>query len=278
MRDGAAMGRLLRHLLCGVVALAALPASAGEPACSQDDAHERAACALEAAAATVLCDEAPAAVARRSARQLARAGRLVRRAGAAARPVQAARLLAASDRRLLGADRRVRRAAERGRLVEGCAADARAELARLRGLVTVLAADGAALPGLPPYVAGFEQWLRLNAAPLPVRPGDPHRGLKDVFVNRTRAELAPDGEQRFPYPNGSIVVKASTRPGEDFVWLVAIMRKRAGSDPAHGNWAFVEFTRQRAGERFEVAARDAVCWGCHADVGRASDWVFTLLE
>jgi DNA-binding transcriptional regulator PaaX len=56
------------------------------------------------------------------------------------------------------------------------------------------------------------------------------------------------------------------------------MRKRAGSDPAHGNWEFVEYTRQGADDRFAVAARDGVCWSCHGDVRDGSDWVFTLLE
>jgi len=269
---------MLRSVLCAVVALAALPASAGEVGCAQDDAHERAACELEGAAATLLCEEAPAGLVRRSARQLTGAGRLVRRAGATSAAVKGARLLAKGDRRLGGTDRRVQRLAARGRLPASCAAEARAELARLRGLVTALAGANTALPGLPADVAGFERWLRLNATPLPVRPGDPHRGVKDVFVNRSRDQIAPGGAQRFPYPDGSIVVKASTRPGEDFVWLVAIMRKRAGSDPAHGNWQFVEYTRPGAGDRFTVLARDGVCWGCHGDVRAASDWVFTTLE
>jgi hypothetical protein len=72
-------------------------------------------------------------------------------------------------------------------------------------------------------------------------------------------------------------VKAALSPGRDWIALVAVMRKRAGSDPAHGDWTFVEFTRDSPAGRFRVIARDGVCWSCHAQA-RASDWVFTPLD
>lgn len=133
------------------------------------------------------------------------------------------------------------------------------------------------LPGLPADVGGFEGWLRLNAQPIPPRPSDPHNGTKLVFVNQARGTIAPGGQQRFPYPDGSIVVKAATRPGRDFIGLFAIMRKRAGQDPAHGDWEFVEYVRSSASEQFFLAARDAVCWNCHA-AAASVDWVFTPLD
>ena len=136
----------------------------------------------------------------------------------------------------------------------------------------------AALPGLPDDVAGYTQWLKLNAAPIPpAQGGDPHNGTKNVYVNKTREDIAPNGEQQFPYPDGSIVVKEANRPGKDFVGLIAIMRKKAGVDPDHNDWEFIEYVRNASDAEFRVIAKDGVCWGCHAQV-EDIDYVFTELE
>lgn len=135
-----------------------------------------------------------------------------------------------------------------------------------------------ALPGLPEDVAGYEKWLKLNAEPIPpVAGGDPHNGTKNVYVNQTRDTIAPDGEQQFPYPDGSIVVKEAYRPNKDYVGLIAIMRKVAGSDPDHNDWKFIEYTRNDPDAEFKVIAADGICWGCHARV-EDIDYVFTELD
>ncbi|RKU10376.1 hypothetical protein C6503_19895 [Candidatus Poribacteria bacterium] len=135
-----------------------------------------------------------------------------------------------------------------------------------------------ALPGLPDDVAGYTQWLKLNAEPIPPVPdGDPHNGNKNVYVNKTREDIAPNGEQQFPYPDGSIVVKEAFRPGKDFVGLIAIMRKKAGVDPDHNDWEFIEYVRNAPDAEFRVIAKDGVCWGCHSDV-EDIDYVFTELD
>lgn len=134
------------------------------------------------------------------------------------------------------------------------------------------------LPGLPDDVAGYTQWLKLNADPIPPAPGgDPHNGTKNVYVNKTREDIAPNGEQQFPYPDGSIVVKEANRPGKDYVGLIAIMRKKAGVDPDHNDWEFIEYVRNAPDAEFSVIARDGVCWGCHARV-EDIDYVFTELD
>ncbi len=134
------------------------------------------------------------------------------------------------------------------------------------------------LPGLPEDVAGYTQWLKLNAEPIPPVPGgDPHNGTKNVYVNKTREAIAPHGEQQFPYPDGSIVVKEAYRPGKDYVGLVAIMRKKANVDPDHNDWEFIEYTRNAADADFSVIAKDGVCWGCHTQA-EDIDYVFTELE
>ena len=135
-----------------------------------------------------------------------------------------------------------------------------------------------ALPGLPDDVAGYTQWLKLNAEPIPpVAGGDPHNGTKNVYVNQTREDIAPNGEQQFPYPDGSIVIKEADRPGKNYVGLIAIMRKKAGVDPDHNDWEFIEYVRNAPDAEFSVIAKDGVCWGCHARV-EDIDYVFTELE
>ena len=135
-----------------------------------------------------------------------------------------------------------------------------------------------ALPGLPEYVAGYETWLKLNSEPIPPVPGgDPHNGTKNVYVNKDRDTIAPNGEQIFPYPDGSIVVKEATRPGKDYIGLIAIMRKVEGSNPEHNDWEFIEYTRSEQEADFTVLASGRICWGCHSGV-KDKDYVFTELD
>ncbi|MDA1192388.1 MAG: cytochrome P460 family protein, partial [Candidatus Poribacteria bacterium] len=133
------------------------------------------------------------------------------------------------------------------------------------------------LPGLPDYTAGYTTWLRMNAKPIPPTAADPHNGTKNVYVNQERAAIAPNNRQEFPYPDGSILVKESTRQGQDFIWLFAIMRKVKGSDPAHGDWEYTEYIRIEANADFRLASRDGICWGCHFGAA-GSDWSFTTLD
>ncbi len=134
------------------------------------------------------------------------------------------------------------------------------------------------LPGLPEDVTGYERWLKLNAEPIPpVAGADPHNGNKNVYVNQTRDTIAPDDVQQFPYPDGSIVVKEAFRPNKDYVGLIAIMRKVAGSDPDHNDWEFIEYTRNAPDDEFSVIASGRICWNCHAQV-EDKDYVFTELD
>ena len=134
-----------------------------------------------------------------------------------------------------------------------------------------------ALPGLPVDITGYNQWLKLNAEPIPpVAGGDPHRGTKDVYVNQARDVIAPGGRQRFPYPDGSIVVKES-RADSGFIRVVAIMRKKAGSNPAGNDWEYEEYIRRDADSPFPNPLTGAFCGGCHSRAAN-TDYVFTVLE
>jgi len=133
------------------------------------------------------------------------------------------------------------------------------------------------LPGLPVDTAGYERWLRLNAEPIPPRAADPHNGTKNVYTNQRRNVIAPGGKQVFPYPDGTIIVKDATRPGRDFIGLVAVMWKVKGIDPAHGDWRFIEYVRDAADQPFREIAWGATCWGCHSGAVD-TDWAFTRLD
>jgi hypothetical protein len=143
----------------------------------------------------------------------------------------------------------------------------------------------APLPGLPADTGGYRDWDRLNSVPIPPDSPDSrnigfdaHRSVKNVHVNVGRDSLTrADGSQRLPYPDGTILVKEGRTDGT--VTLIAIMRKITGVDPEHGDWEFVEYTRDSADESFSTSAslRDGTCWGCHASVAN-DDWVFTALE
>lgn len=137
--------------------------------------------------------------------------------------------------------------------------------------------DARALPGLPGYTAGFEGWLRLNKRPIPPRSSDPHFGTKNVYINRTRAQLAPRGRQRYPYPYGSVVVKSAKRPGQTYVSLVAVMRKTRGANRAHNDWVMVEFARSSPRASFRRLAAGSICTSCHMQA-RRRDYVFTPLQ
>lgn len=134
----------------------------------------------------------------------------------------------------------------------------------------------ARLPGLPAVTAGFMGWDRLNRAPIPPdspqarRVGvDAHRGVKNVYVRVPGAGRPAGG----PFPAGTVIVKAA---GEDPLrpTLVAVMRKVAGADPAHGDWRFAEYTRPAPGTPFGSPLSGEVCWSCHA-IAAGTDWVFT---
>lgn len=123
-----------------------------------------------------------------------------------------------------------------------------------------------ALPGLPGWTAGYREWMRLNADPIPPRDSDPHLGTKQVYASRQRLRNA--------YPPGTVIVKEARRPGADFVGLVAGMRKVPGRNPDHNDWVFVEWTRESRDAPFTELARGAVCESCHSGVA-GQDYVFT---
>ena len=130
-----------------------------------------------------------------------------------------------------------------------------------------VAPEPEAPPGAPKFIAGYRDWPKLNDQPIGPRDSDPHLGTQNVYASEVQRS---NGR----FPNGTVVVKEASRPGKDFIGLLAVMRKQKGADPEHNDWVFVEYTREGANEPFSELARGVVCWSCH--VGAAeSDYVFT---
>ena len=122
-----------------------------------------------------------------------------------------------------------------------------------------------ALPGLPPYTAGYTSWTKINRAP--IRGGSPaHNGTKNVYASRRKAGA------RYPY--GTVIVKEGFRPGQRAPYLIAVMRKIRGASPRNNDWVMIEWTRPGATGRFSELARGQICYGCHVGA-RTNDYVFT---
>lgn len=126
---------------------------------------------------------------------------------------------------------------------------------------------------LPADVPGYaDRCVRMNVEPIPPTEGDdPHEGEKNVYAcNVTVGDLlASDGSRILPYPDGTLIVKESSKPSQGFVWLVATARKAGGS------WEWDEYTRNFASEDLlRIPSSEAVCVDCHRKV-EAVDWIYT---
>ncbi len=127
--------------------------------------------------------------------------------------------------------------------------------------------------GLPSDVAGYaERCVRLNAAPIPSEgDDDPHEGVKNVYACNVTPDQLRDasGQPLYPFPEGTLIVKESQREDQDYVWLIALMRKEGGS------WKWTEYHRNFPDQDFgKLALKETVCTGCHAKV-ESLDWVYT---
>ena len=121
-------------------------------------------------------------------------------------------------------------------------------------------------PSGPPAlsdVTGYQQWLKFNPQPIVGRT----HGLTDIYINQTRAKIAPGGSLTFPFPEGTLIVKEILSSND-----IAIMRKVTGVDPAHNDWQWIEYRSNGS-----IIGKDQACWGCHSGA-KSTDYVFTALE
>jgi len=114
-----------------------------------------------------------------------------------------------------------------------------------------------------------EECLKMNCEPISVKNDDPHEGVKDVFACNVSEEALLETLEGAPYPDGTIIVKESTRTDSDYPWLIATARKRGDS------WKWDEYTRNFENEDFlRIVSGESVCTDCH-DKARSRDWIFT---
>jgi len=115
--------------------------------------------------------------------------------------------------------------------------------------------------GLPAYTDGYREWPRVNRKPF-TRCGPPcaHSGVKNVYASKKRLGAG--------YPNGTVIVKTITQPGDRSARpnQVAVMRK------AGGRWRYTEYVLSDS--QYTVLAHGQLCQSCHA-LARANDYVFT---
>ncbi|GMV43199.1 MAG: hypothetical protein AMXMBFR64_49150 [Myxococcales bacterium] len=142
----------------------------------------------------------------------------------------------------------------------------------MRSLPAALVLLAACAEPLPDDLANFrDKCIRINAAPIPEKADDPHRGDKHVWAcNVELAKIPRPGATPFAWPDGALIVKESTRAGQDYPWLIAMARKEGGA------WTWDEYTRNFPDqELLRIYADPSVCTGCHEDVAESSDWIFT---
>jgi hypothetical protein len=114
-----------------------------------------------------------------------------------------------------------------------------------------------------------QRCVRLNAALIPPYDGDPHPGDKNVYACDVAESAVRDNAR--PFPAGTVIVKESTRRGEDFPWLVATARKGA-----NGAWRWDEYTRNFSDEPLRrILVPQSKCMDCHARA-RPADFIFTF--
>ncbi|MEN9579428.1 MAG: Cytochrome [Pseudomonadota bacterium] len=122
---------------------------------------------------------------------------------------------------------------------------------------------------LPADVANYRtECVLMNGSPIPqAGRDDPHNGVKNVYA--CHLSLAEVQANRRPLPEGTVIVKESTRSDADFAWLIATARK------SNGQWTWNEYSRNFSDEPFvHILAGEQVCIDCHQKV-ESADWIYT---
>ncbi len=124
---------------------------------------------------------------------------------------------------------------------------------------------------LPDDIQGYaERCIRMNQGSIAERDSDPHSGEKNVYACNVDVTLLEENAR--PFPEDTVIVKDSRKMQSDYVWLIAVAKKREGS------WSWAEYTRNFEHETFiEILAPESVCTDCHRDA-RTIDWIFTQYE
>jgi hypothetical protein len=131
--------------------------------------------------------------------------------------------------------------------------------------LTIAACGGETLPA---DVADYQtRCQQMNQNPIPRYDGDPHAGTKNVYA--CNVDIAVLRANTRPFPDGTVIVKNSTKENANYPWLVATARKQGGT------WKWDEYTRNFEDEDFvRILASESVCTNCH-EAAEHADWIFT---
>lgn len=147
------------------------------------------------------------------------------------------------------------------------------------GMLQVAALIAGAQTGIPPDIASYRSWTRMNAIPM-TDPSNPRAGPKNTFTtlspDQLRESVAPGGRVRQPFPDGAIFVRESLHPTEGFVTVLFIMRKNSRATDTRG-WEFSGLSRSAADRPFQPVPLTPNpflrCAACHGQM-RATDFLF----
>ena len=115
-----------------------------------------------------------------------------------------------------------------------------------------------------------ERCIQMNREPLHATPDDPHEGIKNVYACGISQEDLAARKVGEPYPDGTLIVKESSREDQDYVWLVATMKK------VDGAWEWREYTRNFASEDFlRLGVPEQTCIDCHTKVA-GNDFLYQV--
>ena len=125
--------------------------------------------------------------------------------------------------------------------------------------------------------SGYKSWTKVNHETItgdttgslgPAHEGA--QGFREIYVNKTGKKVATTASG-YPYPEGTIIVKESSKEKMGAIAALTVMVKRGPNyDPANGNWEYI-----MTSPAFEVAAQGKVdmCIGCHT-AGKDADYTF----
>jgi len=126
-------------------------------------------------------------------------------------------------------------------------------------------------PPLPDTLGDYAvECILMTPEPIPPTEDDPHVGFKDVYAcGISEEDLLAQMSDGAPWPDGSMVLKESTKAHQGYPWLIATASKQAGS------WEWAEYTRNFESEDFaQIPVGEDTCIDCHKKV-KSSDYIYT---
>ena len=126
-------------------------------------------------------------------------------------------------------------------------------------------------PPIPENIGDYvDDCILMTPEPHAPTKDDPHAGFKDVYAcGISLEELTALTNEGTPWPDGSMVLKESTKAHQGHPWLIATATKQSGE------WGWAEYTRNFATEEFaQIPVGEDTCIDCHQKV-ESTDFIYT---